>query len=137
MINFTDFNKAQFGFSFLLAVVIFFLLVILYVWHKDSKSKLDLKDLICKDGHIDEKKFVRFGAWIVSTWGFVYLIVDERFSEWYFAGYMAAWVGNALIDKYLTRNNVRFDNNVPKNDERRPYVKKPEELEAWRKYENS
>jgi hypothetical protein len=39
---------------------------------------------------------------VVSTWGFVYLIVDQRFSEWYFAGYMAAWTGNALVNKWLS-----------------------------------
>ena len=137
MIDWTDINKAQFGLSFILGLVVFFLLLILYVWHRDSKNSIDIKDLICVDGRLDEKKFVRFGAWIVSTWGFVYLIIDDSFSEWYFAGYMAAWVGNALIDKYLTRNNAKVDNNGPKVEERRPYVKKPEELEAWRKYENS
>jgi hypothetical protein len=45
---------------------------------------------------------MRFTAFVVSTWGFVYLIVDQRFSEWYFAGYMAAWTGNALLNKWLS-----------------------------------
>jgi hypothetical protein len=37
----------------------------------------------------------------VSTWGFIYLIVDQRFSEWYFAGYMATWTGSALLSKWI------------------------------------
>jgi hypothetical protein len=82
-----------------------FLLILLYIWHKDSKSKIDLTDLICSDGKIDEKKFTRLGAWIVSTWGFVYLIVDNKFTEWYFTGYIAVWVGNAIVDKYLNSKN--------------------------------
>ena len=91
--------------SMVLAMVVFFLITILYVWHRDSQSKVDLKDLICKDGRLDEKKFTRLGAWIVSTWGFVYLVLDGKFTEWYFTGYMAIWVGNAIVDKYLNNKN--------------------------------
>ena len=95
-----------------LGIIIVFILIMLWLYQRDSTNHVDIKDLICSNGEIDEKKFTRFGAWIVSTWGFVYLIIDERFSEWFFAGYMAAWVGNALIDKYLT-NTKDKNNDVP------------------------
>ena len=94
-------SKMQLGMSGILVLVVSFLVALLYVWHKDSKSKVDLKDLICKNERIDEKKFTRFGAWIVSTWGFVYLILDDQFTEWYFFGYMSVWVSNVILDKYL------------------------------------
>lgn len=100
-ITWATLSKMQFSMSVVLAVSVFFLITILYIWHKDSKSRVDLKDLICKNGTLDEKKFTRFGAWIVSTWGFVYLMLDDQFTEWYFTGYMAIWVGNAIVDKYL------------------------------------
>ena len=104
-INWDSISKMQLGMSGILVLVVIFLLTLLYVWHKDSKSKVDLKDLICKDGIIDEKKFTRFGSWIVSTWGFVYLILDDQFTEWYFTGYIAVWVGNAIVDKYVNNKN--------------------------------
>ena len=129
MIDWTDINKAQFGLSTILIIVVGLLLFVLYAWHKDSESKIDLKDLICTDNKLDEKKFVRFGAWIVSTWGFVYLIVEERFSEWYFMGYMAAWVGNAIFDKYLNRPKEPLVPNVPK-------VERPETRMKWKDYDN-
>jgi hypothetical protein len=124
MIDWSDINKVQLGLNGILVLVVVFLVFILYVWHRDSKSNIDLKDLICVDNKIDEKKFVRFGAWIVSTWGFVYLIVEERFSEWYFAGYMAAWVGNALIDKYITNKKIYEE----------PIEEKTKNLK-WKKYD--
>ena len=62
MINFAEINKAQVSLNFILFLVSIFLLCILYMWHKDSKNKIDLKDLICIEGKLDEKKFVRFGA---------------------------------------------------------------------------
>ena len=89
--------------SGILVLVVFFLIALLYVWHKDSKSKVDLKDLICRNERIDEKKFTRFGAWIISTWGFVYILINNpaQFPEWYFIGYMTVWVSNAIMAKYM------------------------------------
>lgn len=106
-IDWNTISKMNISMGGLLAIVIFFLVIILIIWHKDSKSKIDLKDLICKNGQLDEKKFTRLGAWIVSTWGFVYLVLDNKFTEWYFTGYMAIWVGNAIVDKYL---NTKVEN---------------------------
>jgi hypothetical protein len=87
-----------------LVIIIVALLALLIAWNiqRDKTNQIDLKDLVCKDGRINEAKFMRFGTFVVSTWGFVYLIVDQRFSEWYFAGYMAAWTGNALVNKWLS-----------------------------------
>jgi len=105
MIDWATINKMQFALSTVLIMVVLFLVFILWIWHRNSDTNIDLKDLICSRGKLDEKKFVRFGAWIVSTWGFVYLIIEERFSEWYFMGYMTAWVGNAILDKYISNRN--------------------------------
>ena len=115
MFDLAAINKTQVAMSTLLIVVVLFLLLLLWVWHRSKDSHIDLRDLICSDNKLDEKKFVRFGAWIVSTWGFVYLIVEERFSEWYFAGYMAAWVTNALVDKYINiKTTVREEQLITK-----------------------
>lgn len=80
------------------------LLFVLIMWNvqRDQTNRVDIKDLVCTNGELDEKKFMRFTAFLVSTWGFVYLIVDQRFSEWYFTGYMAMWAGNALLDKWIS-----------------------------------
>lgn len=98
------------------AILIFFAFVmVLILWNiqRDKNNRVDLKDLICVDGRINEAKFARFTAFMVSTWGFIYLIIDERFSEWYFAGYMAAWAGNALLSKYLTVRANQIDGTTP------------------------
>lgn len=112
--NWDAISKIHVSMSMVLGMVIFFLLALLVVWHRDSKSRIDLKDLICKEGKLDEKKFTRLGAWIVSTWGFTYLILEGKFTEWYFTGYMAIWVGNAIVDKYL--NNKYEINQKPTQD---------------------
>lgn len=108
------------GMSLVLVLVSFCVMFVLWRWQRDKRNRIELGDLICVDGRIDEKKFTRFGAWVVSTWGFVYLILDDKFTEWFFVGYMAAWVGNALIDKFL---------NKPKEAEITPVESKPQELQ--------
>lgn len=90
------------GMNVILALVVIIALMVFWNIQRDKDNQIDLKDLVCKDGRINEAKFMRFTTFVVSTWGFVYLIVDQRFSEWYFAGYMAAWTGNALLNKWLT-----------------------------------
>lgn len=73
----------------------------LWKMNQNSQSTIDLADLVTIGGRLNERKVTRFGAWIVSTWGFVYLIVTGKLTEWYFVGYMAAWVANALIGKAI------------------------------------
>lgn len=90
----------------ILAIITLCMLVILYKLDKDEKSSITLTDLVTVDGKLQEGKFTRFGAWVVSTWGFVYLIQDGKLTEWYFVGYMGAWVANALINKALDSKNM-------------------------------
>lgn len=74
-----------------------------WLWKQNANcnSTVDLADLVTIGGRLNERKVARFGAWIVSTWGFVYLIVTGKLTEWYFVGYMTAWVANALIGKAI------------------------------------
>jgi len=99
-----------------IGLIVLIILAVAFIWNiqRDRENQVDIKDLICSDGRINEAKFMRFAAFTVSTWGFVYLIVDQRFSEWYFAGYMAAWAGNALVNKWLTiKLNSNSAGNLP------------------------
>lgn len=87
----------------LLALLIFIVIFILVKMSLNPDDEFDLKDLVSVDGRLDEKKFTRFGAWVLSSWGFVYLLVSkpDSFPEWYFTVYMGAWVLNVIADKYF------------------------------------
>jgi len=84
-------------------LAILFCITVYALWrlNQDKKSTISLIDLVSINGRLNERKLSRFGAWVVSTWGFVYLIVNNQLSEWYFVGYMGAWVANALIGKMI------------------------------------
>lgn len=77
---------------------------------KDKKSPYSIMDLIVDGDKIQERKVTRLGTWIVSTWGFVYLIIQDRLDEWYFVGYMGVWVANAILAKKLSPATKEEDN---------------------------
>ncbi len=89
----------------ILAVVIISGLIFLWQIHKDDTNSLKLTDLITTNGRISERKFCRFGSWVVSTWGFVYLVVDHNLSIEYFSIYISVWAANALVGKAITARN--------------------------------
>lgn len=84
---------------------------IIFLWlvNRDKEVPYCITDLIVSNGKLSERKITRLGAWIVSTWGFVYLIYSDNLSEWYFVGYMGAWVANALISKAITHKDKNPD----------------------------
>lgn len=104
----TELGSLEASSGMVVSLLVLVLVAALVIWNiqRDQNNQVDIKDLICTDGRINEAKFMRFTAFVVSTWGFIYLIVDQRFSEWYFAGYMAAWAGNALLNKYLNQRDA-------------------------------
>lgn len=89
-------------------VLLGFIFVVLVIWlynlNKDPDNKVSLIDLVATDGKLEERKITRFGAWIISSWGLVYLISINELKEWYFIAYMGAWVANALIGAYINNN---------------------------------
>lgn len=93
------------GMNLVIAIGVVVAIIIIWNIQRDQTNKIDIKDLVCVDGKINSNKFMRFVAFIVSTWAFVYLIVDHRFSEWFFAGYMATWAGSALVSKWIDGKN--------------------------------
>ena len=101
--EFFNFFTAQHAMQVLLALLILIVLTTLVKLTANRNEKFDLRDLVATDGHLDEKKFTRFGAWVISTWAFVYILVSSpnAFPEWYFVGYMGVWVTNAIFDKYM------------------------------------
>lgn len=84
----------------LLSLIVTFLSIV-WTYHNRRGNKIDIIDLVAVDGKLDESKFNRFIAFVVSTWGFVWLLTTNQLKEWFFMAYMAAWVGNALFNRYL------------------------------------
>ena len=102
----------------LLAILVLGTFYILVQLSRNPNDNLNLSDLVTVNGRLDEKKFTRFGAWVISTWAFVYLIVNkpDQFPEWYFVGYMGVWVSNAIFDKYMTAKEMNAETRYRRYD---------------------
>lgn len=84
-----------------LSIFIFGTLIFIWNINKDKSCSGMAYDLISRNGKLSERKFTRLGAWVVSSWGLVYLIYINSLDEWYFGLYLGAWVSNSLITKML------------------------------------
>lgn len=111
--NFTMDDFMSVFLIFLLFVFVFSISKWLWKLNNDKNNTIYFVDLISVNGRLNERKVSRFGAWIISTWGFMYLILNNQLSEWYFVGYMGAWVANALIGKAIKDPNGE-ENPTPK-----------------------
>ena len=94
---------------FLLVGLMLTFMSLMWTYHKNKGNHINIMDLVSVDGRLDESKLNRFIAFIISSWGFVWLLTTEKLSEWFFMGYMAAWVGNALFNRYLRIQDKRVD----------------------------
>lgn len=86
----------------ILGSILIGILIYLYNATNNTKSDIDVADLVMVDGKISDSKLIRLLAFVISSWGLVYLITINALSEWYFLMYMGAWVANALLSKNLS-----------------------------------
>ena len=69
--------------------------------HRDPQQP-NLLDLITSTdrtgrARLDPRKCFEAGAFLTSTWGFVFLTASGKLTEFYFIGYMGAWVGARFL----------------------------------------
>lgn len=76
-----------------LSVVIAVVGVVLYIWQRNQNT-FDLKDmLVGADGKASINKFGQATALVISSWGFITLVQNDKMTEWFFIGYMSVWSG--------------------------------------------
>jgi hypothetical protein len=105
--------------EFLLQVIMalllgaFIVMIGISLWRMHAnEDQPDLTDLITamdKAGKIrfDARKCFEAGAFAVSSWGFIYLTLAGKLTEWFFIGYMAAWTTARFLrdrEQRLSRN---------------------------------
>jgi hypothetical protein len=91
-----------------LGLVLLALLVWILTSAQISKtSPVDLSYLLVDStiGHVTLAKFAGFGAFLSSTWVFVYLAVTGRFDTTYASIYMAVWAGAKVATDYALRGS--------------------------------
>lgn len=87
--------------NFVMAVVFGLLAILagLLTWRLNRQDNgLDFSDLITSTDRkgrvrVDARKCFELGAFLTSTAVFAFITVVDKLTEWFFVGYMTAWVG--------------------------------------------
>jgi hypothetical protein len=77
--------------------------LIAYFFHVAQKGEnpFDFKEMFY-DPDTKLTSLTRFGNFValcISSWGFIYLVVHNQLTEFYFTGYMTVWASVNLISK--------------------------------------
>ncbi len=85
-------------------LILLAILAALLAWRssKDRASAFNFEEaFLDANGKTSIGRIAAFVALACSTWAFVFLVLNDKITEWYFAGYMGAWVVNGISSKYL------------------------------------
>ncbi len=61
-------------------------------WTCDAGNTFEIRDLFMENGRASKGAVVLMGAYVATTWHFVYYTVTGRMTEGYFGLYSAAWI---------------------------------------------
>lgn len=76
-----------------LGVTMLVVLYLAFTWHTDTGVDFDIRQCVVDSvtGKISIEKLAFMSALVVSTWGFVTLVLTEKMTEMYFTTYMGAF----------------------------------------------
>lgn len=64
---------------------------------KSRASHIQIDDLLLgEDGRISRAACVLLGSFLLTSWGMIFMWLNEKMTEGYFAAYLAAWVAPAV-----------------------------------------
>jgi hypothetical protein len=84
-----------------LAAVLLALLITLVRSDRNTRSAIDLEDLLLgPDGKLSKAAAVLLGSFLMTTWVIVWLTYTNRLTEGYFTAYLAAWVAPTIANLF-------------------------------------
>ncbi len=95
------------------------LIVLLAKWHVGDDPRFDFRRMLVDPATkaISSRQLGVFVAlWTSTEWG-MYLIVTGKFTEWFYAGYMAAWVAYGIANKYADVKAATANAKLPSHED--------------------
>lgn len=78
--------------------------LVILAYAQIKKDNFDLRTLITEDdGKLSIHKIGQLVALVLSSWGFVYLILYKEITEFYFMGFMGVWASAEALNKWIDR----------------------------------
>lgn len=67
-----------------------------------KKDGFDLRSIVLNDeGKVSLHKLGQLVALLISSWGFIYVVMHNALTEWFFFMYMVVWSGSTSLDNYI------------------------------------
>ena len=84
------------------------------LWFLHLRGQINLVDcLTATDRHgivrTDARKLIELATWYTLTLGFVYIVIQDKLTEWY----VMAYIGGATVTRYLRDREQRLSS-VPR-----------------------
>ena len=89
--------------TIVLIIGIVWIIAAMTYWHRREKDSLDLRQMMMRGGKLSLAKLGQLIALLVSTWVIIYATTHAGLTEWLFTGYMLAWSGAHLVQRYIDR----------------------------------
>jgi hypothetical protein len=94
--------------TIVLMLATFCILIVLWGWHVNDGTPFNLTEMLT-DSKTKRVSLMKCGqglALLVSTWVLVHETRAGRMNEWLFFGYMAAWSGANLANKFIEKGRT-------------------------------
>ncbi len=90
--------------SITLGIVVLVVVISILRRSKLIESKIDLDDLLLgDDGKLSKAAAVMMGAFLLTSWGMVYMWLTKTMTETYFNGFLLAWVVPSVTKLIVNR----------------------------------
>lgn len=98
----TEFQKYA-----LIGLLLVFLILMVYIFYRatvNNRSKFDFFDSFLDiNGKTSFFAIAQGVALMVTSLGFIYLIIVDKMTEWYFLDFVGAWVVNSVGGKFADK----------------------------------
>lgn len=89
----------------ILAVVLLIAVHVLIRLSKNHRSRIVLEDLLLgEDGTMSRSAFVLMASFVVTTWGMVFMWLNDKMTEGYFTAYLGVWATPAVVKLVVNAN---------------------------------
>jgi hypothetical protein len=91
-------------------------IVISFIRAHFSNNDFDLMKLMVFDskGKMSDSKARLNGAFLITSWAFVFLTMNDKLTEWYVAVFLAAWVGDRFAARKANQVKDADETNTDK-----------------------
>lgn len=90
--------------ALIFAVIVLMIVLVAWRFHVDPQRKdFDLTDLLMENHRLSKISLVMLGAFLVTSWTVIYMVMNKTMTEGFMAIYVGAWIA-PIVSRILKGN---------------------------------